>query len=122
MFTSDCIRFIHSRPPYNRSGVHHFPDIPRNRPEPERAAPKPEPPDPAGLELLAFREWWERTEVEISVGGERIVGIPAFVEGGALRVINENRSYFIPLSKVDYIRTKDGLCTTAVEASPLSPE
>lgn len=59
--------------------------------------------------LLNYRRWWELIEVEMSVSGKLITGIPIFIEKDTLRVINDNYSYFIPLEKVDYIRTKDGL-------------
>lgn len=61
--------------------------------------------------LLHFREWWELVEVNICVGGKLISGIPIFMEEDTLRVVDRNHSYFIPLRKVDYIRTNDGLCS-----------
>lgn len=59
--------------------------------------------------LLHFRKWWERVEVDVSVYGNLITGIPIFIEENTLRLVNDNHSYFIPLEKVDYIRTTDGL-------------
>lgn len=59
--------------------------------------------------LLHFREWWELVEVNILVGGKLISGIPILIEEDTLRVINNKHSYFIPLGKIDYIRTADGL-------------
>lgn len=59
--------------------------------------------------LLHFRQWWERVEADISVFGTLISGIPIFVENNTLRVINDHYSYFIPIEKIDYIRTTDGL-------------
>lgn len=59
--------------------------------------------------LLHYRKWWERVEAEILVNGKLITGIPIFIEENTLRVINKDHSYFIPLEKVDYIRTNDGL-------------
>lgn len=70
--------------------------------------------DPCGL--LHFRAWWELVEVDLCVGGRLISGIPIFVEEGTLRVINRQHSYFVPLGKVDYICTNDGLCS-AFQAS-----
>lgn len=60
--------------------------------------------------LLCFREWWDLIEVGICVGGNLISGIPIFIEENTLRVVDKDHSYFIPLGKVDYIRTNDGLC------------
>ena len=60
--------------------------------------------------LLHYREWWERNEVDISVGGKLITGTPIFIEENTLRVINDRYSYFIPLEKIEFIRTTDGLC------------
>jgi|GEM_PF-2927182 len=61
--------------------------------------------------LLHFREWWELVGVNIYVGGRQISGVPIFVEEDTLRVIDNDYSYFIPLGKVDFIRTNDGLCS-----------
>jgi hypothetical protein len=63
----------------------------------------------SGCGLLNYRKWWELIEVDISVYGKLITGIPIFIEEDTLRVINDDYSYFIPLGKVDYIRTTDGL-------------
>ena len=60
--------------------------------------------------LLRYRKWWELNEVAISVCGKLIAGTPIFVEEDALRLVNSRHSYFIPLDKIDYIRTTDGLC------------
>ena len=60
--------------------------------------------------LLCYRKWWERSEVDISVCGQFITGTPIFIEENTLRVVNRDYSYFIPLEKIDYIRTTDGLC------------
>jgi len=62
--------------------------------------------------LLHYRKWWEQNEVDISVCGKFISGTPIFTEENTLRVINSKYSYFIPLEKIDYIRTTDGLCTS----------
>lgn len=59
--------------------------------------------------FLHYRKWWELIEVDISVCGKIITGIPIFAEENTLRVINDNHSYFIPIEKIDYIRTTDGL-------------
>ena len=62
--------------------------------------------------LLHYRQWWERSEVDISVCGKLISGTPIFIEENTLRVVNRSHSYFVPLEKIDYIRTTDGLCTS----------
>ena len=62
--------------------------------------------------LLHYRKWWERNEIDLSVYGKLITGTPIFVEENTLRVINSKYSYFIPLEKIDYIRTTDGLCSS----------
>jgi len=61
--------------------------------------------------LLHYREWWEQTPVDISVCGRLVSGTPIFIEENTLRVVNSKFSYFIPLEKIDYIRTADGLCS-----------
>lgn len=61
--------------------------------------------------LLQFKEWWELVGVNICVNGEQISGIPISIKEDAIRVIDNDYSYFIPLEKVDYIRTNDGLLT-----------
>ena len=62
--------------------------------------------------LLHYRKWWERNEIDIAVCGKLITGTPIFIEENTLRVINSQYSYFIPLEKIDYIRTTDGLCSS----------
>ena len=62
--------------------------------------------------LLHYRKWWERNEVDISVCGKLISGTPIFIEENTLRVVNRQHSYFIPLEKIDFIRTTDGLCSS----------
>ena len=59
--------------------------------------------------LLHYRKWWEHSPVDISVCGKIISGTPIFIEENTLRVVNSKHSYFIPLEKVDFIRTADGL-------------
>jgi len=61
--------------------------------------------------LLHYRKWWERNEVDLSVCGSLVSGTPIFIEENTLRVVNSKYSYFIPLEKIDYIRTTDGLCS-----------
>jgi len=61
--------------------------------------------------LLHYRQWWERNEVDISICGKLVSGTPIFLEENTLRVVNSKYSYFIPLEKIDYIRTTDGLCS-----------
>lgn len=62
---------------------------------------------PSGL--LQFRQWWELTEVIICTGGKLICGTPIFVKEDVLRIVNSDHSYFIPLCKIDFIRSDDGL-------------
>lgn len=62
-----------------------------------------------GRGLYNYRKWWERREVDIFVCGKLLSGIPIFTNADTLRVVNRDYSYFIPLEKVDYIRTPDGL-------------
>ena len=62
-----------------------------------------------GRGLLYYRKWWELSEVDICVGGSLLTGIPVFMYENTLRVVNEEHSYFIPLEKIDYIQTTDGL-------------
>ena len=61
--------------------------------------------------LLHYRQWWERNEADISICGKLVSGTPIFLEENTLRVVNCKYSYFIPLEKIDYIRTTDGLCS-----------
>jgi len=76
-------------------------------------APKSRCRECAGLYgLLHYRKWWERNPVDISVCGRFISGTPIFIEENTLRVINSQYSYFVPLEKIDYIRTTDGLCSS----------
>lgn len=62
-----------------------------------------------GRGLFHYSKWWERSEVDIFVNGNILTGIPILTDKNTLRVINGSHSYFIPLEKVDYIRTTDGL-------------
>lgn len=59
--------------------------------------------------LLHYKKWWELTEVDVIVNGHMVTGVPVFTHNNTLRVVNDKHSYFIPLEKVDYIRTDDGL-------------
>lgn len=59
--------------------------------------------------LKQYKKWWFRRNVDISVNGDMITGTPVFIKENTLRVIGNLHSYFIPLHKVDYIRTDDGL-------------
>lgn len=59
--------------------------------------------------LLQYKKWWFLRPVDINVGGEMLYGTPIFIKNGTIRLANESDSFFIPLSKVDYIRTCDGL-------------
>jgi len=68
-------------------------------------------PDKRGLfgrGLLHYRKWWEMVESDFCVGGDLLSGIPIFADENTLRVAGEKYSYFIPLEKIDYIRTPDG--------------
>lgn len=65
--------------------------------------------------LLQYEKWWYLREVDISVRGEMLTGIPIFVKQDTLRVINGPFSYFIPMARIDYIRTPDGLCALRTE-------
>lgn len=62
-----------------------------------------------GRGLFHYRQWWERNQADISVNGELLSGVPIFTDKNTLRVVNDKYSYFIPLEKIDYIRTDDGL-------------
>lgn len=62
-----------------------------------------------GRGLYRYRKWWELNEVDIRVCGDLLTGTPIFTDCNTLRVVNDAYSYFIPLEKVDYIRTNDGL-------------
>lgn len=62
-----------------------------------------------GRGLFHYKDWWFRNKIEISVNGKLICGIPIFTDHNTLRVVNEKHSYFIPIEKIDYIRTSDGL-------------
>ena len=62
-----------------------------------------------GRGLFHYKKWWFRCKIEISVNGQLICGIPIFTDHNTLRVVNEKHSYFIPVEKIDYIRTSDGL-------------
>ena len=77
-------------------------------PPANQACPAEAPAKP-GDGLLFFRRWWERSHADLAVGGKLISGVPIFAEAGTLRVVSQRYSYFIPLEKIDYIRTADGL-------------
>ena len=62
-----------------------------------------------GRGLFFYKKWWELSEVDIFVNGEMISGIPIFSDKNTLRVVNGAYSYFVPMEKIDYIRTTDGL-------------
>lgn len=73
-----------------------------------------------GRGLLHYKKWWERSEADIFVNGNILTGIPIFTDKNTLRVVNSAYSYFIPLEKIDYIRTTDGLeacCYSNTDAS-----
>lgn len=58
--------------------------------------------------LLHYKKWWLLRHIDLRVNGEMLSGTPIFVEKGTMRLVDKSYSYFIPLSKVDYIRTQDG--------------
>lgn len=62
-----------------------------------------------GRGLFHYQEWWFRNQIDICVNGKLISGIPIFADHNTIRVVNEKHSYFIPVEKIDYIRTPDGL-------------
>lgn len=62
-----------------------------------------------GRGLYYYRKWWELSEVDLFVNGDLLTGIPIFTDDNTLRVVSGKYSYFIPLEKIDYIRTADGL-------------
>ena len=64
---------------------------------------------PCGAGLTQFKEWWFERMVDIRVGDVTLRGMPLFLRGDTLRVVCDAHSYFIPLSRIDYIRTPNGL-------------
>jgi len=58
--------------------------------------------------LFQFRKWWEYEKVELRVNGSLLEGVPIFADETVMRIVNDDHSYFIPLCKVDYIRTENG--------------
>lgn len=62
-----------------------------------------------GRGLYHYKMWWYRENVDVMVNGDMVAGFPIFTDCDTLRVINEKYSYFIPVEKIDYIRTTDGL-------------
>ena len=65
--------------------------------------------EPCAEGLLRYKKWWFIREVNLCVEGDMLTGVPIFLYDDTLRVINEDCSYFIPMRKVSYIRTPDGL-------------
>jgi len=59
--------------------------------------------------LLHYQKWWFRSAVDVSINGEKLSGTPIFVHDDTIRMVNDDHSYFVPLTKIDYIRTTDGL-------------
>lgn len=72
-------------------------------------------PDTSTHGLLNYKKWWHLREVDLSVRGELLTGIPIYVHQDTLRVVNDEFSYFIPMTHVDYIRTPDGLSAARTE-------
>jgi len=62
-----------------------------------------------GRGLFHYQQWWFRNQIDICVNGDLISGIPIFADHNTIRLVNEKHSYFIPVEKIDYIRTPDGL-------------
>ena len=95
------------RAPFGEVEVQMPPEMPVaeevNEPQTEEITPAPECEG-----LMRFEKWWYRRSVEVRAGGETILGTPIIIEGGVMRLINEGYSYFVPLGKVDFIRTRDG--------------
>lgn len=61
-----------------------------------------------GRGLFHYQKWWFRNQIDICVNGKLISGIPIFADHNTIRVVNEKNSYFIPVEKIDFIRTPDG--------------
>ena len=59
--------------------------------------------------LLRYKKWWFYRRVSICVNGTLLCGTPICLRDNTLRVVNNAYSYFIPLKRIDYIRTPDGL-------------
>jgi|GEM_PF-6709095 len=60
-----------------------------------------------GRGLYHYGKWWKRRKVGVFVNGNMLEGIPAFTDCNTLRIISDKHSYFVPLEKIDYIRTDD---------------
>lgn len=96
---------------------------PKAAPQPSKGRPAENPPspslfqplrydacvEPTGEGLLACQSVWFLSDVDVSVRGELLSGVPISMHGNTVRVINDEYSYYIPLHKIDYIRTADGL-------------
>lgn len=82
------------------------------------AAPQPPPWEPLrrdahmdsnGGGLLRYQKHWYLCRSEVKVGDELLSGTPIGFKDNTLCLINKEHRYFIPLRKVDYIRTPEGL-------------
>lgn len=78
---------------------------------------------PNGEGLLYYQKFWYLSEVEISIRGELLHGTTLEFHENTIRLVNKKHSYYIPLHKVDYIRTSDGLETSFTDGrfGPISP-
>ncbi len=65
--------------------------------------------DTRGAGYLQYQDWWFLREVDIAVCGHVLTGTPIFLHSDTLRVVNNHNSYFVPLGRIDYIRSNDGL-------------
>lgn len=62
-----------------------------------------------GRGLFHYKKFWFRRNVDINVDGHVITGIPILSDYNIIHVINDHNSYFIPIEKIDYICTSNGL-------------
>ena len=96
-----------------------LPPAPAPLPEPERDAAPGAPlfgplrfderADPNGGGLLCYQGHWYLSEVDVKVQNELLSGTPIALKGNTLCLINKGHRYFVPLHKIDYIRTLEGL-------------
>ena len=65
--------------------------------------------DAHGQGLLCYQHHWYLNDADVKVQGELLSGIPIGLKGNTLCLINKEYRYFIPLGRVEYIRTAEGL-------------
>ncbi|MCL2811513.1 MAG: hypothetical protein FWD25_06440 [Clostridia bacterium] len=65
--------------------------------------------DADGQGLLCYQNHWYLRDADVKVRNELLCGIPIGLKGNTLCLINKEFRYFIPLNRVDYIRTAEGL-------------